>query len=139
MPATWPTQALRAQAIAARSYAIAALHPDTGTFDLYDDTRSQVYRGIEAEQAATDALIAAEPGRRHPRRRHDRQRLLLLDRRRRHGEQRVRVRGLERARPGRRRSPTCAAITDRNASGDPVRRGRPVLRLGHEHAHAATS
>jgi stage II sporulation protein D len=63
MPSTWPTQALRAQAIAARSYAARRLHPTTGTFDLYDDTRSQVYRGIEAEKASTDAVIAADPGR----------------------------------------------------------------------------
>jgi stage II sporulation protein D len=62
MPSTWPRQALRAQAIAARSYAARRLHPDTGTFDLYDDTRSQVYRGVEAERASTDAVIAADPG-----------------------------------------------------------------------------
>jgi stage II sporulation protein D len=62
MPASWPAQALRAQVLAARSYAIRGLHPDTGSWDLYDDTRSQVYRGIEAEQPETDALIAAEPG-----------------------------------------------------------------------------
>jgi stage II sporulation protein D len=62
MPATWPTQAVRAQVIAARSYAIRELNPDTGTYDVFDDTRSQLYRGIKAERNATDALIAAEPG-----------------------------------------------------------------------------
>jgi stage II sporulation protein D len=62
MPAGWPTQALRAQVIAARSYAVRGLNPDTGNWDVYDDTRSQVYRGIEAEKPETDALIAAEPG-----------------------------------------------------------------------------
>jgi stage II sporulation protein D len=62
MPVSWPKQALRAQVFAARSYAIRGLHPDTGSWDLYDDTRSQVYRGIEAERPETDALIAAEPG-----------------------------------------------------------------------------
>jgi stage II sporulation protein D len=62
MPPTWPREALRAQAIASRSYAARRLHPDTGTFDLYDDTRSQVYRGIEAERASTDAVIAGDPG-----------------------------------------------------------------------------
>jgi stage II sporulation protein D len=62
MPASWPAEALRAQAIAARSYAVRRLHPDTGTFDVYDDTRSQVYRGVEAERAATNAAIDAAPG-----------------------------------------------------------------------------
>ena len=55
MPVTWPTEALRAQVVAARSYAVRSLHPDTGSFDVYDDTRSQVYRGLEAERPATDA------------------------------------------------------------------------------------
>src|SRR5258705_8384723 len=40
MPSTWPTEALRAQAIAARSYALRRVHPATGLFDVYDDTRS---------------------------------------------------------------------------------------------------
>jgi stage II sporulation protein D len=62
MPPSWPAEALRAQAIAARSYAAARLHPGTGTFDLYDDTRSQVYRGVEAEAAATNAAIEATSG-----------------------------------------------------------------------------
>jgi stage II sporulation protein D len=62
MPASWPTEALKAQAIAARSYALHAIHPTTGSFDLYDDTRSQVYRGQKGENAATDALIAATSG-----------------------------------------------------------------------------
>jgi stage II sporulation protein D len=62
MPASWPTEALRAQAIAARSYAVYRLHPSTGAYDLYDDTRSQVYRGQEVEAAASDAAIAATPG-----------------------------------------------------------------------------
>ncbi len=62
MPATWPVEALRAQAVAARSYAVKRLHPTTGTWDLYDDTRSQVYQGLKAEKAATNAIIAAAPG-----------------------------------------------------------------------------
>jgi len=62
MPPSWPAEALRAQAIAARSYAAARLHPGTGTFDLYDDARSQVYRGVEAEAAATNAAIDATSG-----------------------------------------------------------------------------
>jgi stage II sporulation protein D len=62
MPAGWPFEALKAQAVAARSYAVAHLHPSTGTFDLYDDTRSQVYRGRNREAASTDLAIATSAG-----------------------------------------------------------------------------
>ena len=62
MPSSWPTEALKAQAVAARSYAVRRLHPGSGSFDVYDDTRSQVYRGQEAETAVTNSLIKAFPG-----------------------------------------------------------------------------
>ncbi len=62
MPAGWPAEALKAQAIAARSYAAHRLHPRSGFWDLYDDTRAQVYRGSRAERAATNAAIAATAG-----------------------------------------------------------------------------
>jgi stage II sporulation protein D len=62
MPAGWPTEALKAQAVAARSYAVRRLHPTSGSFDVYDDTRSQVYRGQEAESSVTNSLIKAFPG-----------------------------------------------------------------------------
>jgi stage II sporulation protein D len=62
MPSSWPTEALRAQAIGARSYAAYRLHPATGTFDLYDDTRSQVYRGVEGEAATTNKAITDTAG-----------------------------------------------------------------------------
>lgn len=63
MPSTWPTEALRAQAIASRSFATAHLHPTTGTWDVYDDGRSQVYRGVLAEKSATTAAVLATAGR----------------------------------------------------------------------------
>ena len=62
MPTSWPREALRAQVIAARSYAVRELNPGTGTYDMVDDTRSQIYRGIKGERSITDELIAAEPG-----------------------------------------------------------------------------
>ena len=62
MPSSWPAEALKVQAIAARSYAVYHLHPATGTFDVYDDTRSQVYRGKRAETAAGNQAIAATSG-----------------------------------------------------------------------------
>src|SRR5688500_15370877 len=63
MPHSWPTEALRAQAIVARSYAARALRPRTSWFDVYDDTRSQVYHGQLGERATTNAAIAATAGR----------------------------------------------------------------------------
>jgi stage II sporulation protein D len=61
MPANWPAQALEAQAVAARTYALASLTNvvTAGTFDLYSDQRSQVYGGIEAETPATSAAVTA--------------------------------------------------------------------------------
>jgi stage II sporulation protein D len=58
MPASWAPAALEAQAVAARTYAITtSVH--AGGYDLYDDSRSQVYGGVGAETAATDAAVAA--------------------------------------------------------------------------------
>jgi SpoIID/LytB domain protein len=62
MPSSWPVAARTAQTIAARSYAAYRLRPGTSTFDLYDDTRSQVYLGVKAESGAADAVIAATAG-----------------------------------------------------------------------------
>jgi stage II sporulation protein D len=61
MPSTWPVEALKAQAIAARSYALRRVHA-TGLFDVYDDTRSQVYRGRRAETTATNAAVTKTAG-----------------------------------------------------------------------------
>jgi stage II sporulation protein D len=60
-PSAWPTEALKAQAVAARTYAMTT---DAGgtTFDQYADTRSQVYRGVAAETPSTDAAVAATKG-----------------------------------------------------------------------------
>jgi stage II sporulation protein D len=59
-PNTWPQDALRAQAVAARTY---ALTTDAGTrtdgFTQYPDTRSQVYKGVSAETASTDEAVKA--------------------------------------------------------------------------------
>ncbi|MBA3735586.1 MAG: SpoIID/LytB domain-containing protein [Actinobacteria bacterium] len=60
MPYTWHPEALKAQAIVARSYALATRR--TGAFDLYPDTRSQVYLGIEHEKASTNAAVNATAG-----------------------------------------------------------------------------
>jgi SpoIID/LytB domain protein len=61
MPSSWPPEALKAQAVAARSYALANV--TTGrAFDLYGDTRSQVFGGVKAENAATSAAVDATKG-----------------------------------------------------------------------------
>lgn len=58
MPSAWPSEALKAQAVAARSYALAHRLSGKG-FDLYADVRSQVYGGIRAEHPAATAAIEA--------------------------------------------------------------------------------
>lgn len=50
---SWPIEALKAQAVAARSYALTSGTGGNG-FDLYPDTRSQVYGGISSETARTN-------------------------------------------------------------------------------------
>ncbi|MGH2883921.1 MAG: SpoIID/LytB domain-containing protein, partial [Solirubrobacteraceae bacterium] len=61
MPSAWSSQALEAQAVAARTYAITT--DVAGTFyNLYPDTRSQMYRGVGAETTATNAAVAATSG-----------------------------------------------------------------------------
>ncbi len=60
MPFDWLPQALEAQAVAARSYALAVRK--TGPFDVYPDTRSQVYGGVSSEKASTNAAVDATAG-----------------------------------------------------------------------------
>jgi stage II sporulation protein D len=60
-PSSWPIEALRAQAVAARSYALTTGVGGDG-FDAYDDTRSQVYGGIAAETARTDTAVTSTAG-----------------------------------------------------------------------------
>ena len=62
MPSSWPLEALKAQAVAARTYALAT-RKTTGSFDQYPDTRSQVYRGVTGESVRSDAAVAQTAGR----------------------------------------------------------------------------
>jgi stage II sporulation protein D len=56
MPASWPAEALRAQAVAARSYALRSLRP-AAAWDVEADTRSQQYAGLGGEDPrATKAV-----------------------------------------------------------------------------------
>ena len=60
-PSSWPLEALKAQAVAARSYAIADPVRGSG-YDQYDDTRSQVYGGASAETARSNQAVDATAG-----------------------------------------------------------------------------
>lgn len=63
MPASWHQQAVRAQAVAARSYAAyERANSARGHFDVYDTTQSQVYGGVGAEVAQSDTAVAATRG-----------------------------------------------------------------------------
>ena len=57
MPSSWPLEALKVQAVAARTYALAT-RKTSGAFDQYPDTRSQVYRGVTGESVRSDAPSA---------------------------------------------------------------------------------
>ena len=92
-PSSWPAAALQAQAVAARSYALASNVNGKG-FDQYADTRSQVYRGYLGETPSTNAAVAATAGRGRHLRGHRRDHLLLLDLGRLHRERRERLRRL---------------------------------------------
>lgn len=55
-PSSWPIESLKAQAVAARSYAVtSSVHGDG--FNQYPDTRSQMYGGVLAETKTTDTAV----------------------------------------------------------------------------------
>lgn len=61
VPYSWPTEALEAQAVAARSYALANLEKGK-PFDLYSDVRSQVYLGVAGEKPTTTRAVTNTAG-----------------------------------------------------------------------------
>ena len=63
MSASWPEEALKAQAVCARTYALKNLESyRVFGFDVTDDTNSQVYRGLHDADAVTDAACEATAG-----------------------------------------------------------------------------
>lgn len=63
MPAYWPAEALKAQAVAARSYALASRAGSSGrAYDLLADQRGQVYRGYDAEHPAATRAVEETRG-----------------------------------------------------------------------------
>jgi stage II sporulation protein D len=61
MPKDWPLEALKAQAVAARTYAVAHLVKAKG-FDLYSDWRSQVYYGVASEGSGPTRAVTETQG-----------------------------------------------------------------------------
>lgn len=61
MPPGWPSEALKAQAVASRTYALASLDP-SAPFDLCATTDCQVYGGVLVEDDRTNAAIEATTG-----------------------------------------------------------------------------
>jgi stage II sporulation protein D len=61
VPVGWHEATYEAQAVAARSYTLATLHPGAD-FDLYPDTRDQMYGGIRAERPETNLAVGATAG-----------------------------------------------------------------------------
>jgi stage II sporulation protein D len=60
-PPSWPLAELEAQAVASRSFALADGREGDG-WDLYADTRSQVYKGLESEFATSNEAAEATRG-----------------------------------------------------------------------------
>lgn len=61
VPKDWHEATYRAQAVAARSYTLATLHPGQD-FDLFPDQRDQMYGGIAAERPSTNLAIGSTAG-----------------------------------------------------------------------------
>jgi SpoIID/LytB domain protein len=58
MPASWQRQALRAQAVAARSYAVSQRRQNSGRYyQICDTTACQVYGGVGGEQSASNQAV----------------------------------------------------------------------------------
>jgi SpoIID/LytB domain protein len=58
MPSSWPIEALKAQAVAARTYALANLGGfEKYGYDLSATTKSQAYGGRDSERASSDAAV----------------------------------------------------------------------------------
>lgn len=63
MNGNWPQEALKAQAVAARSYALyQRSRYGNSVYDLCDTDRCQVYRGIQDESVGTQAAVNATAG-----------------------------------------------------------------------------
>ncbi|MBI5178305.1 MAG: SpoIID/LytB domain-containing protein [Nitrospinae bacterium] len=63
MPKSWPLEALKAQTVAARTYALYRRQENAGTyFDVETDVMDQVYGGVAVENGFTDAAVEGTSG-----------------------------------------------------------------------------
>jgi stage II sporulation protein D len=62
VPTSWPADAVRAQAVAARTYAAFERETATAYYDICDTTSCQVYGGVSAEDPAASAAVQATHG-----------------------------------------------------------------------------
>lgn len=63
IPALWSAEAVRAQAVAARTYAAYERnHPRTSAYQICDTTSCQVYGGVDAEHPASNRAVDATKG-----------------------------------------------------------------------------
>ena len=53
----WPMEALKAQAVAARTYALYSINPSGKSYDVTNDIYSQVYGGRDSERYRTDLAV----------------------------------------------------------------------------------
>ena len=60
-PPSWPMAELKTQAIISRSFALTGTVEGDG-YDLYSDTRSQVYKGLESEYTTSDEAAEQTKG-----------------------------------------------------------------------------
>jgi SpoIID/LytB domain protein len=56
VPSSWPLEAIKAQIVAARCYALTHMG-STGLYDVDDTTQFQVYRGVDAESGSQNAAV----------------------------------------------------------------------------------
>ncbi len=56
VPSSWPLEAIKAQIVAARCYALTHMG-STALYDVDDTTRFQVYRGIDSESGSQNAAV----------------------------------------------------------------------------------
>lgn len=61
MPASWPAEALRAQTVAARTYAARTIKT-AGSWDICDTTACQVYSGTDNERSTSTQAVEATRG-----------------------------------------------------------------------------
>jgi stage II sporulation protein D len=61
VPSSWPLEAIKAQIVAARCYALTHLG-STALYDVDDTTQFQVYRGVDAESGSQNAAVDQTTG-----------------------------------------------------------------------------